>query len=285
MIDDEDQIPDPAGKQKDQTDDAAAETAEEIADDILKDGSDDNVWIIPDIGDTGDAAGEAGEDATLTYEELQASVAELKDHLLRALADTENTRRRAEREKTDTAKYAATNMARAVLGVADNLSRALATVSEEAKEADEELKNLCVGIELTETEMVNAFEQFGIVPIEAMGRKFDHNFHQAMFEIEDPDLPAGTVVQEVQRGYVIHDRLLRPAMVGVSKGGPKASAPTDAPADAPAETPAAAATDPGAEASPESEDSNPSPASAYEKQSDAADREADGAEPQIDRKL
>lgn len=209
------------------------------------------------------AAAAVADDGMQTYEELQASSAELKDQLLRALADTENTRRRAEREKADTAKYATANMARAVLGVADNLSRALASVSVEAKAADEDLNNLCVGIELTETEMVNVFEQFGIKPIEAMGKKFDHNVHQAMFEIEDLDQPAGTVVQEVQRGYVIHDRLLRPSMVGVAKGGPKTAAPTDT----------------------EGEEIAAGPASAYEKQSEAADREADYTEPQVDRKL
>ena len=203
--------------------------------------------------------------------------------MLRALADTENTRRRAEREKADTAKYATANMARAVLSVADNLSRALASVSDEAKQADEELNNLCVGIELTETEMVNVFEQFGIKPIEAMGKKFDHNFHQAMFEIEDADQPAGTIVQEVQRGYVIHDRLLRPSMVGVTKGGPKAAAPAEAPAlpEAPAQ-PVPLVALPGLPALAEA---LALPASAYENQSDAADREADGTEPQVDRKL
>ena len=278
MTDDQDQIPDTAEGPKDKADNdqAGAETGSRTESETDTDPETTfDFGAEPEAGEapTDDAAAADGDDGPLTYEELQASVAELKDQLLRALADTENTRRRAEREKADTAKYATANMARAVLSVADNLSRALASVSDEAKQADEELNNLCVGIELTETEMVNVFEQFGIKPIEAMGKKFDHNFHQAMFEIEDADQPAGTIVQEVQRGYVIHDRLLRPSMVGVTKGGPKAAAPAEAPADAEADTDA------------EAGDVGPSPASAYEKQSDAADREADGTEPQVDRKL
>lgn len=270
MTDDQDQNPEAADEPNEQTDDESTSEGEDENDSetTFDFGAD------PDADDAA-AAAAVSDDGMQTYEELQASAAELKDQLLRALADTENTRRRAEREKADTAKYATANMARAVLGVADNLSRALASVSAEAKAADEDLNNLCVGIELTETEMVNAFEQFGITPIEAMGKKFDHNFHQAMFEIEDVDQPAGTVIQEVQRGYVIHDRLLRPSMVGVTKGGPKVAAPT------PAETPAEAPEETAAEA----EESAASPASAYEKQSDAADREADSTEPTVDRKL
>ena len=275
MTDDKDQNPEGADEPKDQADGESAtkgegendpETTFDFGADPDADDAAANEAVAAAVAD--DVA-----DGIQTYEELQDSNAELKDQLLRALADTENTRRRAEREKADTAKYATANMARAVLSVADNLGRALASVSSEAKQADEDLNNLCVGIELTETEMVNVFEQFGIKPIEAMGKKFDHNFHQAMFEVEDAEQPAGTIVQEVQRGYVIHDRLLRPAMVGVTKGGPKAAAPAAADADA----------KDGADT--EAGDAGPSPASAYEKQSDAADREADKPEPQVDRKL
>jgi molecular chaperone GrpE len=271
MTDDQDQNPEDADEQTDKTDgESTPENEGENDPETTFDFSAD-----PDADDAGADDVAVSDDGMQTYEELQASAAELKDQLLRALADTENTRRRAEREKSDTAKYATANMARAVLGVADNLSRALASVSAEAKAADEDLNNLCVGIELTEIEMVNAFEQFGITPIEAMGKKFDHNFHQAMFEIEDADQPAGTVVQEVQRGYVIHDRLLRPSMVGVTKGGPKTKAPAEP----------AAAGDGDAPADAEGEETGSSPASAYEKQSEAADREADNTEPQVDRKL
>ena len=167
-------------------------------------------------------------DAPPTYEELLSDVASLKDQLLRALAETENVRRRAERDKADLSKYAVANFAREVLGVADNLRRAIDAVDPNAVEGNEDLKNLHVGIEMTQKALEASYERFGIKPIEAMGEKFDHNFHQAMFEVEDPDRPEGVVVQEIQTGYMIHDRLLRPAMVGVSKGGPKPEAAREA---------------------------------------------------------
>ncbi|MAF49379.1 MAG: nucleotide exchange factor GrpE [Rhodospirillales bacterium] len=282
MTDDQDQNPDAAEEPKDEGESGAEEKpendTESEAETKFEFDIDKADALLADAVENG-AAADAGaaEDIPPTYEELEASVADLNDQLLRALADTENTRRRAERDKADTAKYATANMARAILSVADNLDRAMASVSEEAKEADEELKNLCIGIELTETELVNAFEQFGITPIEAMGKKFDHNFHQAMFELEDLDQPAGTVIQEVQKGYVIHDRLLRPSMVGVAKGGPKGNDK---------ENNRENNKDDSAEDSAEDGDEAKSgPASAYEKQSDAADREADGSEPQVDKKL
>ena len=165
-----------------------------------------------------------GSDAPPTYEELLSDVASLKDQLLRALAETENVRRRAERDKSDLSKYAVANFAREVLGVADNLRRAVEAVDRDTVEGNEDLKNLHVGIEMTQKALEASYERFGIKPIGAMGEKFDHNFHQAMFEVEDPDRPEGVVVQEIQTGYMIHDRLLRPAMVGVSKGGPKPEA-------------------------------------------------------------
>ena len=163
-------------------------------------------------------------DAPPTYEELLSDVASLKDQLLRALAETENVRRRAERDKADLSKYAVANFAREVLGVADNLRRAVEAVDKDTVEGNEDLRNLHVGIEMTQKALEASYERFGIKPIEAMGEKFNHNFHQAMFEVEDPERPEGVVVQEIQTGYMIHDRLLRPAMVGVSKGGPKPEA-------------------------------------------------------------
>ncbi len=172
-------------------------------------------------------------DAPPTYEELLSDVASLKDQLLRALAETENVRRRAERDKADLSKYAVANFAREVLGVADNLRRAVDAVDEDRMEGDEDLKNLHVGIEMTQKALEASCERFGIRPIEAMGEKFDHNFHQAMFEVEDPDQPEGVVVQEIQTGYMIHDRLLRPSMVGVSKGGPKPEAEPEAAGEEP----------------------------------------------------
>ena len=172
-------------------------------------------------------------DAPPTYEELLSDVASLKDQLLRALAETENVRRRAERDKADLSKYAVANFAREVLGVADNLRRAVEAVDKETVEGNEDLKKLHVGIEMTQKALEATCERFGIKPIEAMGEKFDHNFHQAMFEVEDPDQPEGVVVQEIQTGYMIHDRLLRPAMVGVSKGGPKPEAAPEAAGEEP----------------------------------------------------
>jgi len=176
-------------------------------------------------------------DAPPTYEELLSDVASLKDQLLRALAETENVRRRAERDKADLSKYAVANFAREVLGVADNLRRAIDAVDPNAVESNEDLRNLHVGIEMTQKALEATCERFGIKPIEAMGEKFDHNFHQAMFEVEDPDRPEGVVVQEIQTGYMIHDRLLRPAMVGVSKGGPKPETEPEAGPEAAAEEP------------------------------------------------
>ena len=165
---------------------------------------------------------------------LQAENGELRDRVLRVMAEMENLRRRADREKEESRKYAVTSFARDILAVGDNMSRAVQSLDEDAKEgADQTVKNLIEGVEMTERELVNVFEKHGIKRIEPNGEKFDPNFHQAMFESDNPDVPTGTVIQVVQPGYVIGERVLRPAMVGVSKGGPKAAA--DAPA-APAKT-------------------------------------------------
>jgi len=155
-------------------------------------------------------------------EALKTEVAELKDKLLRVLAEAENVRRRAERDKRDVSKYAIANFAREMVGVADNLHRAMAVVDEEKRKADSAVDQMIVGLEMTEREMLNTFERFGITKIEAMGEKFDHNLHEAMFEVDDNQKPAGTVIQVVETGYVLNDRLLKPAKVGVSKGGPPA---------------------------------------------------------------
>ncbi len=149
----------------------------------------------------------------------EEDAADLKDKLLRALADLENTRRRAAREVADTRKYAASGLAKDLLNVSDNLCRALETVTEEMREGDAGVKNLVLGIEMVEKEMLSAFERQGITRLDPLGEPFDHNFHQAMYEKEDTGYPAGTVAEVMQAGYVIHDRLLRPAMVAVSKGG------------------------------------------------------------------
>ncbi len=153
---------------------------------------------------------------------LQAEVALLKDQLLRALAETENLRRRSRRERDDALKYAAVPFIRDLVGATDNLRRAMASVSPEALEADEHLKTLMAGLEMTEAEFATVFERHHIVKIDPIGARLDPHSHEAMFEVLDTDTPSGTVVQVVQPGYRLHDRLLRPAQVGVAKGGPAA---------------------------------------------------------------
>jgi molecular chaperone GrpE len=158
--------------------------------------------------------------------------AELKDRLLRALADAENTRRRAEREIDEARRYAVTGFARGLLEVADNLTRALATVPAEERERNEFLKNLVVGIEMTERSLLALFEKNQIRKVApARGERFDHNRHQAMFEVPTAELPAGSIAEVLQPGYVIADRLLRPAMVGVAKAPANGAAPPAASVD------------------------------------------------------
>jgi molecular chaperone GrpE len=161
-------------------------------------------------------------DAAGRIAELEAEVAKLKNDVLYAKADTENTRRRLEQQAEDRGRYAVANIAKDVLSVADNLRRALDSVPPAARESDESLAALVTGVEMTERELLNTFERYGIKPVPAQGERFDPNFHQAMMEMEDPSQIEGTVVLVMQAGYTLHDRLLRPAMVGVAKGGPKA---------------------------------------------------------------
>lgn len=161
------------------------------------------------------------EQEELSLEELQAiEIASLKEKLLRAMAETENIRRRSEKEKEDTHNYAVTKFARDVLSVSDNLRRALENIPQEARD-DDSVKTLITGIEMTDSDLVNTFAKHKIDVIEAEGKKFDPNFHQAMFEIENLDVEPGTVLQVMQAGYVISGRLLRPSLVGVAKGGQK----------------------------------------------------------------
>ena len=172
-----------------------------------------------------EAEAEAGESSLETrVAELEAELAEYKDRLLRALAETENVRRRAQREREDASKYAVAGFAKELLSAADNLRRALESLSEsEAK--DERTRSLLAGVAATERELLGVFERHGIKRIDPKGEAFDHNLHQAIFEAERPDQPNGSVVEVLQPGYVLHDRLLRPAMVGVAKGGLKPSEP------------------------------------------------------------
>ncbi|TIQ38409.1 MAG: nucleotide exchange factor GrpE [Mesorhizobium sp.] len=150
---------------------------------------------------------------------------ELKDRALRAAAEMENLRRRTARDVHDARTYAVANFARDMLSVSDNLRRALEAIPAEAKTAgDAGFKALIEGVDLTERAMLAALERHGVKKLAPEGEKFDPNFHQAMFEVPNADVAAGTVVQVVQPGYSIGDRVLRPAMVGVAKGGPKAAA-------------------------------------------------------------
>jgi molecular chaperone GrpE len=149
---------------------------------------------------------------------LKEEAAALKDRLLRMAAEMENLRKRTEREKAEATLYAASNFARDLLNVSDNLGRALQAVSTEERERAGEIeRNLIGGVEATERELQNVFQRHGIRKIEAVGAKFDPNFHQAMFEVPTSEKPPGTVMQELQSGYAVGERCLRPALVGVSK--------------------------------------------------------------------
>lgn len=153
--------------------------------------------------------------------ELEAEIAKLRNEVLYAKAETENVRRRLEQQAEDRGKFAVGQIAKDVLGVADNLRRALDAIPTEGREGNEIANTLVVGVEMTERELMNTFERYGIKLVPAQGARFDPNFHQAMMEMEDTTQPEGTVVLVMQQGYTLHDRLLRPALVGVSKGGPK----------------------------------------------------------------
>jgi molecular chaperone GrpE len=155
----------------------------------------------------------------------QAQAADYKDQALRAMAEAENTRRRMQRDRDEAVKHAPAILAKDILTVADNLRRAIEHVPQDALAYDEALANLATGVELTERLLLSAFEKHAIRQINPVGEKFDSNFHQAMFEVPGTGQPQGTVVQVMEPGYLIHDRLLRPALVGVAKGDAAAEAP------------------------------------------------------------
>jgi len=158
--------------------------------------------------------------------ELARESADLKDRLLRSLAEMENLRRRTEKQVADERVYGIASFARDMLAVADNMRRALDAVTPELREtADPAVKALIEGVELTERELLKVLEKHGVKKLEPLGGKFDPNLHQAMYEVPEPSVPAGTVVQVVQAGYTIGERVLRPALVAVSKGGAKSAAP------------------------------------------------------------
>ena len=209
----------------DSTEDASAETGaqdpaglEKAANDGAKDDSLNDVLAEADAETEGDVEAQ---------DPLTAMIAErdqLKDQLLRALADTENMRRRSEREATNVRKYGHTPFARDLVSAIDNLARVVESAPENLYQADETVKALITGIQLSWTELQSIIEKHGIKRVEPLGEKFDYNLHQAMFEVPTNDQPSGMVLEVVQHGYVLHDRLLRPAMVGVSKTGDAAGA-------------------------------------------------------------
>src|ERR1700722_4850240 len=160
-----------------------------------------------------------------SVEALAREAADARDKMLRTLAEMENLRKRTSREVADARTYGITGFARDVLDIADNLQRALDALPAEAREAaDPGLKALIEGVELTERSLLNTLEKNGVKKFDPSGGKFDPNFQQAMYEVPDSSVPAGTVVQVVQAGYTIGERVLRPALVAVSKGGVKAVA-------------------------------------------------------------
>lgn len=178
-------------------------------------------YIMPDDPETG------------SVEALTKEASEARDKMLRTLAEMENLRKRTAREVADARTYAITGFARDVLDIADNLQRALDGMPAETRaNADAGLKALIEGVELTERSLLNTLEKNGVKKFDPAGQKFDPNFQQAMYEVPDASVPSGTVVQVVQTGYLIGERILRPALVGVSKGGAK-PAPTAANSDEP----------------------------------------------------
>jgi molecular chaperone GrpE len=164
-----------------------------------------------------EAGGPTIEEALKQIEMLGKEALDSKDKMLRALAEAENTRRRAERDRADASKFAVTGFARDMLSVSDNLRRALSAIPAEQRNNNEQLKTIYEGVEATERELLRAFEKNGIVKVDPQGQKFDPNLHEVIFEIPSADKEAGTVLQVVESGYMIHERLLRPARVGVAK--------------------------------------------------------------------
>lgn len=164
-------------------------------------------------------------------QQLQAENTELQDKHLRAVAEAQNVRRRAQQEVEKERKFGIERFARDVLSVADNLGRALSALPAELDSLDPSVANIAAGVKATERELLSVLERHGVARIEALGKPFNPEFHQAMMEIEDPSVPAGTVVQELIPGYLIAGRLLRAAMVGVSKGGPARTTEVGAAAD------------------------------------------------------
>ncbi|MBL4756775.1 MAG: nucleotide exchange factor GrpE [Rhizobiales bacterium] len=201
------------------------------------DGPDDEMRETPEVSLSGWTETAMENEGELPPEDGEAEIdpviqliednADLKDQLLRAMAEMENMRRRTERQVKDANIYAVSNFARDTLTIGDNLERTLEAVPPEARAEGGALATLLDGVELTQRELQKTLEKHGVRAINPEGEKFDPNFHQAMFEIENPDIASGTVVQVAQTGYVIGERVLRPAMVGIAKGGPKFVTPAN----------------------------------------------------------
>ena len=195
---------------------ASESTAGDAPDEMPVETSDENLDI---PAQPQDLAGE--------LQQLQAEKAELQDKLLRALAETQNVRRRAQQDVERERKFGIERLAKDVLSVADNLGRALSALPKDAEAIDPAVRNVILGVQATERELQSVLERHGVTRIESLGKPFDAEFHQAMMEVEDPTVPAGTVVQEMAPGYLIAGRLLRAAMVAVSKGGPAVRSPSN----------------------------------------------------------
>jgi len=224
-------MPETTENEEPSADEDLAETAsnmdsehDSVSDDETAAESDDGAEADEHEGDGADADPATPEEQIAR---LEAETASLNDRLLRAMAETENIRRRAQRDKQDTARYAVANFARDMLAVADNLGRALGSVDEAARKENGVIENLLVGVEMTERELVAAMGRVGVSRMEPLGQRFDPNIHEAMFEYEDASHPAGSIGQVIEPGYMIHDRPLRPAKVGITKGGAKAAPAAD----------------------------------------------------------
>jgi molecular chaperone GrpE len=213
----------------------SAETTDEVAESDDPAAPESAAADPPEAGGASDAAVDApeAEPATASEAEIRAQLietlaaenADLKDRLLRAAAEMENIRRRYEREMADARQYAVTGFAREVLSIGDNLTRAIAAVPDEARKEGGAIKALLDGVEMTERELNRVLGRHGVTKLEPEGKKFDPNLHQAIFEVEHEEAPHGTVVEVVQAGYSIGDRVLRPAMVGIAKQAKKTTEP------------------------------------------------------------
>lgn len=218
------------GKQDPKREEAEAAEAAEITEaTVAKDSSEAAAEEIAEEIAVADPAEE--EDEAARAARLETEVGELHDQLLRALAEAENQRRRSQREREEAVRYAAAPMLRDLLAVADNLQRALESVPGDVADDNGAFKTLLEGVQLTARELQTVFERHGIVKLEPMGERFNPHHHEAMFEVPDPEQPSGTIVQVVQPGYLLHDRLLRPARVGVAKADPAAKPAAGADAD------------------------------------------------------